>query len=171
MSLNLLVSQAKPNPPGKEVPATQLSKQEQLLGEWVDVENIGDESITFSRIQLHHSLFDEDCRAFSETECYWTVSGLGLLKPGQVLRVHSGGQQVRQMMFSTDHFGADWHGYGLREDFVLNNRCGDRIVVTWQNVEGEEFRDEAFYEPNPPVGSVLKRSGSQLIAEDDLVHG
>ncbi len=166
MSYSLLVYQAKPNPTGKDLTPHGAARPEQLLGEWVDIENNGAEPIMFSRIQLHHTLFNELCQTKGETELYWSAEGSGLLKPGQILRVHTGRHRDKSLMSALDDAYADWHAYAERDDFILNNRCGDIIVVTWQDEAERGFKDAASYAPNPPDGVILRRSDHQLIFEE-----
>jgi hypothetical protein len=164
MSCQLGISMAKPNPAGKGSALTQPA----LLGEWIDVENIGDEPITFSRIQLHHTIFNERCQTRGETERYWSAEGAGLFKPGQILRVHTGRHRDKGMMSEVDEESADWHAYAERADFVLNNRCGDIIILTWQDEEGREYKDVASYGPHPPQDAILIRWENQLIPSDTV---
>jgi hypothetical protein len=166
MSLSLLIYQTKPNPTGKDHTPNGAAKPEQLLGEWVDIENNGSESIMFSKIQLHHTLFNELCQTRGETEVYWSAEGTGLLKPGQVLRVHSGRHRDKSLMSELDDAYADWHAYAERDHFVLNNRCGDIVVATWQDEEGRNYKDAASFAPNPLEGVILRRSDHQLIYEE-----
>jgi hypothetical protein len=166
MSLSLRIYQAKPNPTGRDREDRtdrNLTRPELLLGEWVDIENNGIELITFSRIQLHHTLFNELCQTRGQTEKYWSAEGTGLLKPGQILRVHTGRHQDKSLMSEVDEEDADWHAYAERADFVLNNRCGEIIVLTWQDEEGREYKDVASYAPHPPADVILIRSENQLV--------
>lgn len=165
MSLSLQIYQVKPNPPGKDQTNNGSPTPEQLLGEWVDLENNGTESVTFSNIQLHRTLFNELCQTKGQTELFWSAEGNGLLKPGQILRIHTGKHRDRSLMASVDETEVDWHAYAERDDFVLNNRCGDIVVVTWRDDEGRDYKDAASYAPNPPEGAILKRSENQLVLE------
>jgi hypothetical protein len=162
MSYSLQIYRAKPNPVGKEQISNGSPRPNQLLGEWVDIENTGTEPITFSKIGLHHTLFDEQCHTLGETERYWKAEGSGLLKPGQILRVHSGRHRDKNQMSKADNEGADWHAYAERDDFVLNNRCGDIVVVSWLDQEGQKFTDSASYAPHPAVDATLRRADHQL---------
>ncbi len=165
MSTNLRILRAKPNPlgkDGKEQRSTEISRSEVLLGEWVDIENIGTESITFSSIQLHHTLFNDLCQTRGETEVYWSAAGRGLLKPAQVLRVHTGKHRDKTLMATVDDADTDWHAFAESDDFVLNTRCGDIVVVTWLDEEGRTHKDAASYAPHPPAGAILTRSDNQL---------
>jgi hypothetical protein len=147
---------------GEDQRSTEISRSEVLLGEWVDIENIGTESITFSSIQLHHTLFNDLCQTRGETEVYWSAEGRGLLKPAQVLRVHTGKHRDKTHMASVDDADTDWHAFAGRDDFVLNTRCGDIVVVTWTDEEGRSYKDAASYAPHPPAGAILTRSDHQL---------
>ena len=169
MSVILRISQAKPNPAGKDDATVVMPQPEQLLGEWIDVENIGTESITFSLIQLHHTLFNDLCQTRGQTELYWSAEGTGLFKPGQVLRIHTGRQRDKSHLAAVDEEGADWHAYAERDGFVLNNRCGDIVVVSWQDEEGRSYKDAASYAPNPPADAILKRIDNKLIIEDEEI--
>lgn len=161
MSKALQIIQAKPNPFGKDKTGSGQSKPEQLLGEWVDVKNVGTEPITFSSMTLNHTLFDSRCQSTNRTENYWSGGGEQLL-PGQVIRVHTGKISDKHLMAEADRAGVDWHGYANRDNFVLNNRCGDRVFVTWPDAYGRPASDAAYYRPNPPEGAVLRRRGDVL---------
>jgi hypothetical protein len=143
MSKALQIIQAKPNPLGKDKTSSGQSKPEQLLGEWVDVKNIGTESIQFSCMTLNHTLFDSRCQSTNRTEKYWS-GGPEQLLPGQVIRVHTGNIRDKHLMAEADRVGVDWHGYANRDNFVLNNRCGDRIFVTWPDANGRTASDVTY---------------------------
>jgi hypothetical protein len=161
MSKALQIIQAKPNPLGKDKTGSGQSKPEQLLGEWVDVKNIGTESIQFSSMTFNHTLFDSRCQSTNRTEKYWS-GGPEQLLPGQVIRVHTGNISDKHLTAEADRAGVDWHGYANRDNFVLNNRCGDRIFVTWPDANGRAASDVTYYRPNPPEGAVLRRRGEVL---------
>jgi len=161
MSKALQIIQAKPNPLGKDKTGSGQSKPEQLLGEWVDVKNIGTELISFSSMTLNHTLFDSRCQSTNRTENYWS-GGPEQFLPGQVIRVHTGKISDKHLMAEADRAGVDWHGYANRDNFVLNNRCGDRLHVTWPDANGRAASDVTYYRPNPPEGAVLRRRGEVL---------
>jgi hypothetical protein len=166
MSTILRIYRAKPNPPGKERQRGPV-ESEILLGEWVDIENVGTESITFSNIKLHHTKFNSLCQTRGGTECYWNAEGRGLLKPAQILRVHTGKQCEKAQLAPVDDGDTDWHAYAERDNFVLNNRCGDIIVITWVDEQGRSFKDAASYAPNPRAGAILVRLDNQLIPAEE----
>jgi hypothetical protein len=167
--MSLQIIQAKPNPAGKEPPRGRREKPDpnatappaQLLGEWVDIKNIGYDSIHFSTIQLRHSLFDEFCYS-TGPELYWVGGVAEYLKPGQVLRVHAGRESDASLAPAEDQAGADWHGYAGGENFILNIRCGDKISVTWRDAFDQSYLDWVCYAPQPPEDVILKRSGNLL---------
>jgi hypothetical protein len=161
MSKALQIIQAKPNPFGKDKTSSGQSKPEQLLGEWVDVKNFGTEPIQFSTMTLSHTLFDDKCQTANQTEKYWT-GGTEQLLPGQVIRIHTGKLSDRHLMAEVDKVGVDWHGYANRSNFVLNNRCGDRLFIAWPGTNGKTTTDATYYRPNPPEGGILRRRGDVL---------
>jgi hypothetical protein len=58
----------------------------------------------------------------------------------------------------------DLHAYAGRENFILNNKCGDTVTVWWKTGDGKWIADDhASYDTNPQEGKVLRRSGSKLI--------
>lgn len=161
MSKLLQVYQAKPNPTGRDTTKGGSARPEQLLGEWVDIKNVGTESVDLSKVELRHTLFGSRCEPTGRTEAYW--SGLSELRPGQVVRIHTGRREDRHLMAAADAAGADLHAYAEQSWFKLNNQCGDTIIVTWVGATGSRVQDSASYSPNPPEGAVLRRSGSSLL--------
>ncbi|HEY7184359.1 MAG TPA: hypothetical protein VIC84_23185 [Blastocatellia bacterium] len=173
--MSLQIIQAKPNPAGKENSEDQAgltSRQpDAFLGEWVDVKNTGDDAVNFQTLQLRHALFDEDCHTTGELELYWIGDNEDLFKPGQILRIHCGRREDAHLMSADDQAGADWHGYVESEAFILNNLCGDKIVLSWQDASDQIHQDWACYAPNPPQNLILRRSGNLLAgaaAESDV---
>jgi len=164
--MSLQIIQAKPNPAGKDSNKDQNgsipNRPEQLFGEWVDVKNIGNDEVHFPTMQVRHALFDETCQATGELELYWIGVNANFLKPGQVLRIHAGRREDAHQMSSEDQAGADWHGYAESDNFILNNRCGDKIVLSWQDAVNQICQDWACYAPYPPEDLILKRSGNLL---------
>jgi len=164
--MSLQIVQAKPNPAGKDNSKDQDGcgsvKSELLFGEWVDVKNVGDDATPFRTMQLRHALFDESCHTTGELELYWIGDNGDSLKPGQVMRIHAGRRNDAHLMSAEDQSRADWHGYAECDDFILNNRCGDKIVLSWQDTADRIHQDWACYAPNPPEDLILKRSGNLL---------
>lgn len=163
MSSLLQVYQAKPNPVGKDKTSGGIPKPEQLIAEWVDIKNVGTEPVRFSTIELHHTLFGDRCEATGRTERYWSGNGSESLKPGQVLRIYTGSKRYEHLLTTVDKGNVDWRGFAERDNFVLNNVCGDTIIVTWADANGNPYRDAASYGRNVPEGVILRRSGSYLL--------
>lgn len=162
MSWKIQITRAKPNPAGKDksrgtpIPA-------QLLGEWVDLKNIGDGSVSFSTLHLANSEFSHNCTITKQAAIYWTgVSGQ--LSPGEIVRVHTGRSYDSHLMATDDKLGVNYHAYAERGSFVLNNDCGDNLSVWWKSSDGKWNQDDvASYDPNPPEGEILQRVGSKLV--------
>lgn len=163
MSTILRISQAKPNPLGKDKTGSGVPKPEQLLGEWVDIKNIGTEPVKFSSIALHHTLFNQKCETTGKTEQYWSCSGGDALKPGEVLRVYTGKKQDEYLMTTQDRGSVNWRAFAEKGNFVLNNKCGDTIYVTWRDSSGSSNQDSASYDPEPREGAILTRQGGKLV--------
>ncbi len=155
---NLLISQAKPNPSGKDrlgffVPSSQLAS------EWVDFKNTGDEGYPLDNIKLHHIAYTtqypngvwEEVMGFTET--------LGV---GEVVRVHSGGKISPDLLDPEDFIGADYHLF-TGNNYVWNNDKNDspRLVLK-QNGQTYEI-DKASYSAPAPEGKILRRMGELLI--------
>lgn len=164
MSKLLQVFRAKPNPAGKDK-AGSYPKPEQLLGEWVDIKNVGTESVPFSTITLTHTLFNDNCQITGRTETYFRGSNSDSqsLAPGQVLRIHTGRKSDEARMKDDDKVDRDWWNFANSDHFKLNNKCGDTIVVTWKDTYGRDLQDAAEYDKNQPEGAVLVRSGTKLV--------
>lgn len=164
MSKLLQIFRAKPNPAGKDK-AGSYPKPEQLLGEWVDIKNVGTESVPFSTMTLTHTLFNNYCQLTGKTETYyrgWNADTQELA-PGQVFRVHTGSKYDENRMKIEDKAGRDWWDFANSDQFKLNNKCGDTIVVTWKDAYGRDLQDAAEYDKNQPEGAVLVRSGTKLV--------
>lgn len=162
MSKILQIIAAKPNPAGKDK-LYGTPRPEQLLGEWVDIQNTGTEPLRFSDMAVSHTLFDDRCQNTGRSERYWSGSGVQLLAPGQAVRVHTGRLRDQHLMLPADNQGAYWHAYANRDNFVLNNRCGDIVTVAWTDALGRTLTDTASYAPSQPEGAVLKRVGDRLV--------
>lgn len=162
--MGLLINRAKPNPFGRTRIGAETPTPESLLGEWVEVKNIGPDSIHFSTIQIRHLVFDPSCYATGESECCWQGGSDEYLKPHQTLRIHTGRESDAPRMPEPDRIETDWHGYGGWPDFLFNIQCGDRLIVTWRDSFERSFLDWAAYAPHPPEGAILIRSGNLLTA-------
>jgi hypothetical protein len=159
----LYIYRAKPNPAGKDA-SHHHAKPEQLLGEWVDLQNTNNYSVSLGGLSLDNQEYDHSCIVTNKYSTYWRGSYLNVVGPGQIVRVHTGKSADQWSMKVEDRNGADLHVFAEREWFVLNNRCGDCVTLWSQDSEQKFHReDSASYDPNPPDGAVLMRSGDKLI--------
>jgi hypothetical protein len=161
--MQLQIIQAKPNPVGKDKTGSGVPKPEQLLGEWVDIKNIGTGPVKFSTIHLWHTQFDHQCQKIGQPVRYWSGLGEAVLRPGEILRVHAGRSEHQHLMSAGDRTGADYHRFTGEDRFVLNNRCGDAIYVVWRDGSGNSAQDLAAYDPKPREGAILVRFGNKLL--------
>lgn len=165
MKHQLQVYRAKPNPAGKDR-SRQGVKPEQLVGEWVDIKNIGSAAVSFNVMDLHHTKFGRTCSEVTGTESYWktpTSPDVQVLAVGQILRVYTGSKDYENTLSAEDR-GSDitWRAFATQPNFVLNNVCGDNISIFWTDENGRLWRDSAHYQNNPPEGVVLHRIGDKL---------
>ncbi len=165
MSWKIQVYRAKPNPQGKDRLRYGAPDAQQLLAEWVDLKNIGDEAVRMSTLHLAHRQFDKSGNMMAQPSIYWTGSSSELLLPGKIVRVHTGKSSTAYLMRQEDRLGVDHHEFAENGNFVLNNKEGDHISVWWKTSEGKwNIDDQASYDPNPREGAILIRVGQKLIA-------
>jgi len=163
MSWKILICKAKPNPTGKDR-VSGYPREEQLLGEWVDLENTGDAPVSLSTLNLCHIEFSSQGIPDNEPKIYWTGKYGKVLNPGQLVRIHTGKSAYASYMAYTDKQGVHLHSFAEKGNFVLNNDYGDTISVWWKDNDGKWYKDDlADYDPNPPEGAVLKRYDDKLI--------
>lgn len=147
----------KPNPPGKDrsrygATATQLG------AEWADIKNVGTRDVDVTGVQLCHIAYGP-AHPNGQWEIVTSFSS-GVLKPGQVLRVHAGRGPVN-VLRAEDLVGADFHLFTGNDAYVWNNDRGD-CASLWMAGASAYF-DKACYAPNPPEGVVLTRVGDALV--------
>lgn len=171
MSSILWIAQAKPNPAGKDKTSYGSPKPEQLLGEWVDIKNIGTEPVRFSAMKLLHTIFNDKCESTGRTEDYWSDNGTDSLLTGETLRVYTGMKKDEALMSPADRGTVKWRAFASKDRFVLNNKCGDDITVTWQDSNGKLWKDSASYRPNAPEGAILRRSAGNILLPVGLAVG
>ncbi len=155
---------AKPNPAGRDV-AGHRPTPSQLNGEWVGLRNDQQKTVSLNRVVLTNEHFDAFCRKTAENQIYWRGTGIEL-QAGQSLRVHTGRRSDANSMSAEDWAGADLHAFCELGQFVLNNKCGDKIGL-WLSVPGNPDTwtclDSLSYDPNPPEGCILKRVAGKLL--------
>jgi hypothetical protein len=161
MPWKIQISRAKPNPAGKDKAGNQPLGS-QLLGEWVDLKNVGDAAVALSALHLAHTEFGVQCVPKPQPSIYWDGPAGTTLRPGEIVRVHTGKSRDSSLMKAEDNSGVHYHSYAERGSFVLNNVCGDNLSVWWQHGDKWHRNDQARYAPNPPEGKVLQRVGENL---------
>lgn len=164
MSWKIEIHRAKPNPEGKDKPRYGAPEQAQLLGEWVDLKNVGDTAVSLSTLYLAHVEYDAHGRAKDPLSIYWNGSAATSLQPGQTVRVHTGKSSAVLQMRYNDLLGVDHHSYAERANFALNNREGDTLTVRWKSGDQWYKEDAASYDPAPSEGEILVRRGQKLMS-------
>jgi hypothetical protein len=162
MSWKIQIIRAKPNPFGKDTSGGRPLAA-QLLGEWVDLKNVGDESITASTLHLTNTEFAPGCLVKKKAQIYWNGLSNVSIRPGEIVRVHTGRSSDLCHMQATDKEGVTHHCYAERGLFVLNNDCGDNLGLWWTNAEKWFCDDSTRYRPRPTEGRILQRIGSELV--------
>jgi hypothetical protein len=128
-------------------------------GEWVDVRNDGSASVRTSGLCFYHLAYPS---SDGEPECRFVVTLPEYsLKPGEVLRVHSGPRRDVSELYSEDRTGADRHAFAGGEARIWNRREGDTAVL--YALATKERTDSVSYDPNPPEGVILWRQGPKLV--------
>lgn len=163
MSWKIEIHRAKPNPTGKDA-NRHGPLESQLVGEWADLKNVGDASVSLNHLHLAHSTYASHCVVKTRAEIYWNGSASQVLAPGQIVRVHTGRSIYSSLMATEDREGADFHAYADRSTFVLNNDCGDELTVWWKSsTDAWQEEDSAKYGSRPVEGKILVRIGDRLI--------
>lgn len=154
----LQVVRLKPNPIGKDRNRSGATAA-QLGGEWVDLKNPGSAAVDLAGVDLFHLAYTP-----GGTESHWekVTSLAGRLDPGRVLRVHAGHHRDLSVLRGEDCVGADLHTFTGDDAYFWNNREGDTALI-WLSASSSEI-DQASYDPNPPEGVVLVRSGGNLVS-------
>lgn len=161
----LVISRAKPNPAGRDKSGNRPIAR-QLLGEWVDLVNNGSTTIHLGGTHLANETYDDRCKR-TGARAYWSGSSSQLLAAGAVARIHTGRLADAHLMDVHDQLGAQVHLFAESDQFVLNNRCGDKLTLWARDAAGNWRQpplDSCSYDPNPPEGVVLVRSGDRLVA-------
>jgi len=163
MAWKIQITQAKPNPAGKDKSQGRPIAA-QLLGEWVDLKNIGDAAVSLSTLHLAQSKFGPGCQLKERASIYWNRVPSIALSPGETVRVHTGHESDSYLMSTEDRSGVHHHAYVNNGNFVLNNDCGDNLSIWWQGNDKQWHQDDAAsYDAYPPEGQILRRVGSKLM--------
>lgn len=153
---NLTVSQAKPNPAGKDRYPVDIPNS-QLAGEWVDFKNSYLTDMPLDNIELYHIAYT---REKPDGEWKKVMGFNGTLKVGEVVRIHSGGETPLTNLKPIDIAGADYHLF-TGKNYIWNNDKSDTAGL-WNKAQ-EIWVDKAKYDAYPPEGKILKRIGDKLI--------
>ncbi|MFB3777136.1 MAG: hypothetical protein ACE141_05970 [Bryobacteraceae bacterium] len=129
-------------------------------GDWVDVRNQTESNARTNGLCLYHLEYPSPG---GEPEYRFVVTLPDcVLKPGEVLRLHSGPRRDLSALFSEDRSGADWHAFTGGEIRLWNRHRGDTAVL--YAVATKETTDSVSYDPDPPEGIVLEREGARFVA-------
>lgn len=149
-------SRLKPNPTGKDRSRTGASES-QLSGEWVDIKNVGTMRVDLVGVRLYHKAF----KAGGGYEWDVVKELSGVLAPGEIIRVYSG-KGPYSVVKAEDKTGCNYYTFVGESRYVWNNDFGDTAGL-WE-VSTKTFIDQASYDPYPPEGVILQRSGDKLLA-------
>jgi hypothetical protein len=158
-----MVARIKPNPTGKDRNRHSGASAAQLGAEWVDIQNTTRSSVSLDNIELYHLAYSG-----RDSKPAKVMGFSGALGAGQVVRVHSGQVRPISVLRPEDLNGADHHLFTGRDSYVWNNAEGDSPGL-W-NTTTRQWVDSASYEPHPPEGVVLVRSGNRLVPQRAASH-
>jgi hypothetical protein len=148
----------KPNPAGKDKNPFGKASTAQLGAEWVDIKNTGSSAVMMEGVKLYHVAFVHGKASHWEL----IMSFKGTLGVGEIVRIHSGHGPV-SLLNPEDRDGATYHIFTDRDQYVWNNAEGDTSRITETSGSGEVETDKAGYDPHPPEGVILVRSGDKLV--------
>ena len=157
------IIRAKPNPAGKDRTRILVFPQK-LAGEWIDIKNEGHFDVRLNGLQVYHLAYKaikeemEMVKEFRFGSLFQPTQGI--LRPGKVLRIHSGGRIPITKLLLIDRIGADFHTF-TGKNYIWNNDKKD-VPAIW-NPRTEKWEDETWYDANPPEGAILKRVNDKLI--------
>lgn len=154
---DLLIARIKPNPVGKDRTRHGGATAAQLGAEWIDIKNRSAGRVGLAGIELYHLVF----RPGQKPEFEKVVDLTGDLDRGQTLRIHSGQVRPLHVLHQEDLAGAELHGFTGRDAYVWNNAEGDGPGLWRPSTKG--WVDRTSYDPNPPEGMVLVRTGDKLL--------
>lgn len=149
----------KPNPAGKDRTRYGGMTAAQLAAEWVDLKNVGNQSIDVTGVIAKHVAY-----APGAAQGHWEVVlsfSKGILAPGQVIRIHAGQDRGTGVIRPEDLAGANFHLFTGEDRYIWNNDKADCSSL-WVPGQRDPF-DAAWYAANPEEGAVLVRSGNNLV--------
>jgi len=153
--MSLLIIKAKPNPLGKDRTAYGFVPAIQLAAEWVDFQNVVQNSINLNGVQLYHWAYTN-----GKNEWQLAIELSGPLKPGEIVRIHSGGQIPLEQMRYEDRVGVNYHLF-TGKNYIWNNKQKDHPSLWYKPTQ--QWIDQTEYEAYPIEGKILQRYGNKLI--------
>jgi len=153
------VYRIKPSPSGKRADREGAASAEMAVGEWVDLRNHGSKTLTTKGISLYH-VVETGPGGGPEYRFVVTLPDCSL-KPGEVLRVHSGRRRDLATLPSEDRAGAEWRTFTNEAGYVWGDRQGDTAML--YEAASREMIDWASFDPDPPEGLFLQRQGAKLV--------
>ncbi|MFA6105344.1 MAG: lamin tail domain-containing protein [Patescibacteria group bacterium] len=158
--MKLVISQAKPNPTGKDRPPFGSILPFQLAAEWIDITNSDNASINLNGLQIYNL-------SYTNGTAQWRIVrefNLGnkcMLPPGKTVRLHSGKEISTNTMRTEDQLGTNYHLFTEYNNYIWNNKQIDRPCIF--NPSTKATLDVTQYNPPVPDGKILKRYGDFLI--------
>lgn len=153
---SLLITKAKPNPAGKDRIGRTLTPSTQLAAEWIDFQNVGGNSIRLDGTALYHWAYTYG----TQGEWRLVTNLYGVLKPGEIVRVHSGTEIPVWQMRLEDQTGANYHIFS-KQNYIWNNNQAD-FPSLWY-VPTKQWIDQTSYDAFQVEGKILQRYGNKLI--------
>ena len=151
----LKIIQAKPNPAGKDKSGNNVIPAQQLAGEWIDIINENEESVSLNDLEVYHFVYKDNRNEWEKIIVF-----TGSLPSKEVVRVHSGGKIPINQMLLIDRIGADYHVF-TGKNYIWNNDRKDYPRI-W-NPYSKKWIDKTYYDKYPPEGVILKRKGDKLV--------
>lgn len=161
----LQTTRLKPNPTGKDKNRYGHATAPQLGAEWVDIKNTGNSPVDLNGVKIYHVAFANGKPSHWEL----VISFKGTLGAGDVVRVHAG-HGPESALNPEDRSGATHHVFTQRDQYVWNNAEGDTSRITEPANGGEFETDKASYDPYPPEGVILVRSGNKLVPSGSTAY-
>jgi hypothetical protein len=159
----LFLTQIKPNPTGKDR-SRYGATPAQLGAEWVDFKNTGTTGVSLDGVVLYHLAFSGGTSTWKQVMTF-----SGTLAPGKIVRVHAGRVRDISVLRQEDIDGADHHLFSGEDQYVWNNAEGDTAALWDSGVK--QWIDSASYDPYPPEGVILVRSGDKFISGTSQLGG
>lgn len=162
----LQTSRLKPNPAGNDKNRYGTASPSQLGAEWVDIKNTGSAGVNMEGVTVYHVAFRNGQASHWEVVTSFTSGTLGA---GEVVRIHAGHGPVTALN-PEDRNGATYHVFTNRDQYVWNNAEGDTSRITEKSGNSEVETDKANFDPYPPEGVVLVRSGTKLVPSSSSAY-